>query len=162
MSRKLSKETEQAVYCFISCQSVWQSCNKRVVWKCFSTLKLITSAKENVFVVVCSSVCLFVSTLRKNFRTDLHEIFREGWQWASEQMNKFWWRSGLPSGYRDFFRIRHCCDIRKVVWTDCAARRYSALLGIAGITIATVTSLRHRPLAEVHCPSASCLVCLFI
>ena len=51
----------------------------------------------------CLFVCLFVSTLRKNFRTDLHEIFREGWQWASEQMNKFWWRSGLPSGYRDCF-----------------------------------------------------------
>ena len=25
---------------------------------------------------------------------DLHEIFREGWQWANEQMIKFWWRSG--------------------------------------------------------------------
>jgi len=25
-------------------------------------------------------VCLFVSTLRKNFQTDLHEILREGWQ----------------------------------------------------------------------------------
>jgi len=24
---------------------------------------------------------------------DLHEIFREGWQWASEQMIKFWWQS---------------------------------------------------------------------
>jgi len=33
-----------------------------------------------VFVVVC-----LLATLRKNFRTDLHEIFREGWQWASEQ-----------------------------------------------------------------------------
>jgi len=34
---------------------------------------------------------------------DLHEIFREGWQWASEQMIKFWWRSGSPSGYVDCF-----------------------------------------------------------
>jgi len=33
-------------------------------------------------------VCL-LATLRKNFRTDLHEIFREGWQWANEQMIKF-------------------------------------------------------------------------
>jgi len=42
------------------------------------------------------SVCLFVcllAALRKNFQTDLHEIFREGLQWASEQMIKFWWRS---------------------------------------------------------------------
>jgi len=29
-----------------------------------------------------------LATLRKNFQTDLHEIFREGWQWASEQMIK--------------------------------------------------------------------------
>jgi len=35
-----------------------------------------------VFVVVCLSVCL-LATLRKNLRTDLHEIFR---QWASERI----------------------------------------------------------------------------
>jgi len=42
----------------------------------------------------CLSVRLSVyllATLRKNFQTDLHEIFREGWQWASEQIVKFWW-----------------------------------------------------------------------
>jgi len=33
----------------------------------------------------------------------LHEIFREGWQWANEQMVKFWWRSG--SQIRIRFRI---------------------------------------------------------
>ena len=32
-------------------------------------------------------VCL-LATLRKNFQTDLHEISREGWQWASEQTIK--------------------------------------------------------------------------
>ena len=37
-------------------------------------------------------VCL-LATLHKNVQTDLHEIFRECWQWASEQMIKFWWRS---------------------------------------------------------------------
>jgi len=42
-------------------------------------------------------------TLRENFYTDLHEIFTEGWQWAIEQMVKFWWRSGSMSGYRDCF-----------------------------------------------------------
>jgi len=47
--------------------------------------------------VVCLSVCL-LATLRKIFRTDLHENFREGWQ-----MIKFWWRSGSPSGCGDFF-----------------------------------------------------------
>jgi len=37
---------------------------------------------------VCLSVCL-LATLLKNFRTDLHEIFREAWQWAIEQIVKF-------------------------------------------------------------------------
>jgi len=51
-------------------------------------------------VVVCLFVCL-LATLRKNFRTDLHEIFTEGW--ADEETIKFWWRSRSPSGYRDCF-----------------------------------------------------------
>jgi len=42
---------------------------------------------------VCLSLCL-LATLHKNFQMDLHEIFRDGWQWASEQMIKFWWWSG--------------------------------------------------------------------
>jgi len=40
-----------------------------------------------VFVVVCLYVCL-LATLRKNFPTDLHEIFSEGWQWANEQNDR--------------------------------------------------------------------------
>jgi len=55
---------------------------------------------------LCFRRCLFVcllATLRKNFWTNLHEISREGWQWASEQTITFWWRSGSPSGYRDCF-----------------------------------------------------------
>ena len=38
--------------------------------------------------------------MHKNFRTDLHEIFMEGWQWANEQTIKLWWRS------RSWIRIR--------------------------------------------------------
>jgi len=41
-------------------------------------------------------LCL-LTTLRKNIRIDLREIFSEGWQWASEQMIKFWWRSQTDS-----------------------------------------------------------------
>ena len=52
--------------------------------------------------LVCLSVCL-LATLCKNFRMDLHEIFREGWQWANEQMIKFLQQSGSVSGYRDRF-----------------------------------------------------------
>ena len=46
-----------------------------------------------VFVVVCLFVCL-LAILHKNFQTGLDEIFRESWQWANEQIIKFWWRSG--------------------------------------------------------------------
>ena len=48
---------------------------------------VITYDKKVMFslLFVCFSVCL-LATLRKNFRTDLHEIFREGWQWANEQI----------------------------------------------------------------------------
>jgi len=52
---------------------------------------------------VCLSLCL-LATLRKSFRTDLREIFREGWQWANEQMIKFWWRPGSRIRIRIRFR----------------------------------------------------------
>jgi len=49
------------------------------------------------------SSCLFVSSFaQKNFQTNLHETFREGWQWASELMVKFWWRS-VSYRYTDCF-----------------------------------------------------------
>ena len=64
----------------------------------------------------CSSVCLLAS-LRKNFRTDLHEIFREGWQWASEQIVKFWWRSGSPICIR--IRIRIATLVRRALAEVC-------------------------------------------
>jgi len=83
---------------------------RRVVAKASNALLLITSAKEEVMfssLCVCLSVRLSVclsATLRKNFRTDLHEIFREGWQWTNERiMIKFSWRSGSTSEYRDCF-----------------------------------------------------------
>jgi len=50
-------------------------------------------------VVVCLFVCLSVSNFALKLRRDLHEIFREGWQWGNEQRIKFWRRPG----YRDRF-----------------------------------------------------------
>ena len=58
----------------------------------------ITCTKEVMFssLFVCLYVCLcLLATLHKNFQMALHDIFREGWQWASEQMIKFWFRSRL-------------------------------------------------------------------
>jgi len=56
-------------------------------------------------IIVCLSVCL-LAALHRNLQTDLHEIFREGWQWANEQMIKFLvailftiWMQGLFSRF---------------------------------------------------------------
>jgi len=69
---------------------------------CWALVVLYLRQGGYVFVVVCLFVSL-LAALRKNVRTDLHEIFREGWQLASEQIVKFWWRFGSSSGYRDWF-----------------------------------------------------------
>jgi len=62
--------------------------------------RFFTSTKEVMF----SSLSVFLlATLHKNFQMDLHEIFSEGWQWASQQMRTFWWQSGSLSGYRNCF-----------------------------------------------------------
>jgi len=63
---------------------------------------------------VCLSVCL-LETFRQNFLTDLHEIFKEGWQRAIEKRLNF---GGDPDHRLDtgiIFHIRHCWEIRKVV-----------------------------------------------
>jgi len=91
---------------------------------------------------VCLSVCL-LATLRKNFRTDLHKIFRKGWQWARELVIRFWWQSGSLYGYRYcFFRIHHYWEIRKVLSADCAAW---ATRQCRACTHYQASSLRHRP-----------------
>ena len=98
--------------------------------------------QSHVFIVVCLSV-------RQNIQTNLHEIFREGWQWANKQLIKFWWQSRPQSVYRDCFWIRHYWQIRKMVFTDCTAWCTSAWHTLTGIAIATMTSLRHQPLEKV-------------
>jgi len=101
----------------------------------------------------CLSVCQFVcllATLHKHVRTDVREIFTEGWKWADEQMIKSWWRSvsyRLDTGI--VFRIRYYWEIQKLASTNCTARRCSGGHALSGIAIATMTSLRHRPLVEV-------------
>ena len=62
-----------------------------------SILFIITSPSSRICNRRYLFVCLFVyllATLRKNFRTDLHDIFRESLQWANEQVVKFRCRSG--------------------------------------------------------------------
>jgi len=86
-----------------------------------------------VIVVVCLFVCL-LATLLKNLRTNLHEIFSEGWQWADEQMIKFWWWSGL----RTWIRIRIATMERRA---------------LAEVCIFPVLLVQHR-IASVRCDCA--------
>jgi len=85
--------------CFVKIQigltflmSAYPDCpgKKGVKWVC---VYLLLPPPRKIRNPRCSFVCL-LATFRKNFQTDLHEIFRECWQWANEQMVKFWWRSG--------------------------------------------------------------------
>jgi len=48
---------------------------------------------QGYIIIAVFFICL-LATLHKNFQTDLYEIFREDWQWANEQITKFWWQSG--------------------------------------------------------------------
>jgi len=59
-------------------------------------------------------VCCLLATLLKNFQTDLHEIFRKGWQWASEQTTKFWWRSRSCIWIRVIRALAGLCKLFKV------------------------------------------------
>jgi len=75
-----------------------------------------------------SFVCL-LATLRKNFRKDLREMFREGWQWPSEQISKFRWRFGHRLDTGIVFRIRHYWEIQKVVNGHKSAAHTDSLAG---------------------------------
>jgi len=80
-----------------------------------ATHTFITSARRLCFrrcLSVCLSVCLFLSNFAEtNFQTDLHEIFREGWQLASEQMSAIRitvWLQGLFFGFVAIGRYGKC------------------------------------------------------
>jgi len=79
------------------------------------TESVITSAKEVMFWSLF--VCLFRATVRKNFRTDFHEIFREGLQWASKQMLTFSCRARTdpPDGGADIATL-----VRRALAEVCA------------------------------------------
>ena len=101
-------------------------------------LLLLLPPPRRLYFRHCLSVCL-LATLRRNFQTDLHEIFREGWQWVDEQLIKFWWRSGSPPGYRD------CFPDSVLLWDR------------ESLTALQLTSLRHRPtIAWLCCTQPRC------
>ena len=134
----------------------------------YPVLRRHKKLSDSYFFRLCYGYVLVVvfcllATLRKNFRRDLHESFREGWQWAIEQLVKFWWRSGLPSGYRDCFP-----DSSLLGDTESGINR----LRCATLQSRTRTN-RHRHDGNydvitspalgggMHCPSASCLLIFY-
>ena len=67
----------------------------------------------------------------------MREIFKEGLQWAIEQVIKFWWRFGRHMDTGIVFQIRHYWEIWKVV------NGHSLML------ICQIAALVRRALAEV-------------
>ena len=95
-----------------------------------------------VIIIVCLSVSTFVQKLI---------CMKFSGKVCSGPLNK-WLNFGCDLDHRldtgIVFRIRHYWEIRKVVSTDCIARLCSARHALAGIVIATITSLCHRPTAD--------------
>jgi len=83
-----------------------------------------------------------------------------------DKMIKFWWRSGSP-GYNNCFSGFVTIG-RYGKWYQPTALRDAAVVGtgraLAGIVIATITSLRRRPLVEICTVPVLlvCLSCLFV
>jgi len=105
----------------------------------------------------CLSICL-LATLRKMSQTNLHEIFRESWQWAKEQIIKFWWQSGSPYGYRDCFPDLLLLGNTEsginltLQCTACTSRRRHS-----NYDVITSPALG----GGMHCPSASSFDCIY-
>ena len=92
-----------------------------------------------------------LETLRENFRTDLHEVFTEGWQWANEQILNF---AGDPDHRLNtgiVFRIRHYLEIWKVANGHKSAAHTDSPDGGIG-----KTSLG----GGMYCPSVSSSYCI--
>jgi len=84
------------------------------------------------------------------------------WRVGNRPVNQWLNFGGVPDHRLDTgiaFWIRHYWEIRKVVSRDCAARRCRAGHALPGISLATMTSLRHQPTADSHERRAMADVC---
>jgi len=117
---------------------------------------VFASAKEVMLSLFFVCICLPVSNFAQKLSIWFAWIFREGWQWANEQTIKFWWRSGSPSGYRDCFS-----DSSLMGDKESGINRLCCVT-LQCIAIATTTSIRHRPLAEVGICTVAVLLVLEI
>jgi len=74
----------------------------------------------------------------------LHEIFRDGWPWAIEEMTKFWWRCGSPSGYRDCFFVLGDTE------SDSAAARSHSFMLIRQMAAVVIIKLHGADLKPIR------------
>ena len=65
---------------------------------------------------------------------DLREMFREGWQWACEQLIKFWWRSGS----RIWIRICIATLVRRALAEVCTVPMLLVIVVVGGAAAAVV------------------------
>ena len=110
----------------------------------------------------CLSLCLFVCLLATLRKTSEWIYMKFSGKVGNGPVNKWLNFGGDPGhhlGKGIVFRIRHYWELWKVVSTDCAARRCSAMYALAGIAIAPMTSLVHRPTTGSYDSRALADVC---
>jgi len=95
-----------------------------------------------VFVVVCLFVCLL------NFKTDLHEIFREGWQWP---MNKWLNFGGDPDHRLDTGTAFWIRDSSLLGDMECGNGHKSAAHTDGGTGKTCLGGCMHCPRATSYC-----------
>jgi len=101
----------------------WMTCAE------YMTIYLYTTASESTLFPlacwrallppskrICNGCCLSVSNFAQRTSERIcMKIFRQGWQWANEQMVKFWWRSGSQI----WIRIRIAALVRRALTEVC-------------------------------------------
>ena len=107
----------------------------------------------------CFRRCLSVCLLATNFQTDLHEIFREGWQWAKEQMIKFWWQSRSRIRIRIRIRIRFCIAtlVRRALAEVCTV---PVLLVFSALQTSQLAVFTYHGVVQVV--QSACSVCVHV
>jgi len=126
----------------------------------------------SVFIVVCLSACLSVSNSMRKLPIGFAWNFQGSWQWANEQMIKFWWWSGSLSEYRDCFPdLSLLGDTESgISWLRCTTLQCGVCTSrhcISNYDVITSPSHDRQPWqmclgGGMHCPNvSSCLLFCF-
>jgi len=114
--------------------------------------------QEGCVIVVCLSVCWQLCCAKTSKRICMKSSGKVG----SGPVNKLWNFGGDLDHRLDTGIVSRVCrywEIWKVVSTDCTVQRCSVGHAVAGIAIATMTSLRHQLMTDSHDRRALAEVC---